>query len=322
MDKRDHTLREVLLEKRDEPFASLDELVEHCHRALSAHLWTTCRWSQDGAGWKVGDFNYLVVSVAPDADSSLYVQFWSEPREGVLTEVGSGEWCPGAVRYIGPAQRKALDARGYTRGGRAQNYQKEVDVDSAAAAEGAALEVLQIFFDVFGYRGQYQLDVERHRGERADRDLVYTAVTSHDFAKVASRAGFDATVTNRDDTPIVALTRGRRAFLALMDGPLPRQHLFSLIAFQAELRLKWLVTDEAIAQVNSTMQFVKIWRTGRYTVRMHMAIALDGGVTAAWLAQSLHNWMSSWRACERQLRRGLVPAKRRRASSAGAELVQ
>ena len=62
--------------------------------ALSAQLWTTCCWSKDDSGWKIGDFNYLVVSVAPDADTSLYVQFWSEPGERVLLEVGSGEWCP------------------------------------------------------------------------------------------------------------------------------------------------------------------------------------------------------------------------------------
>ena len=158
MDKRDDTRREVLLDVRNEPITSIDALVEQCHRALSAQLWTTCCWSEDGSGWKIGDFNYLVVSVAPDADTSLYVQFWSEPRERVLTEVGSGEWCPGAIRYIGPAQRKALDARGYTLGGRARNYRKELVIDSAAAAEAAALEVLQIFFEVFGYRGQWRLE--------------------------------------------------------------------------------------------------------------------------------------------------------------------
>ena len=214
MDKRDDTRREVLLDVRNEPITSIDALVEQCHRALSAQLWTTCCWSEDGSGWKIGDFNYLVVSVAPDADTSLYVQFWSEPRERVLTEVGSGEWCPGAIRYIGPAQRKALDARGYALGGRARNYQKELVIDSPAAAEAAALEVLQIFFEVFGYRGQWRLDIERHRGERADHDAVYTSVTPDDFAKVAARAGCQATVTNSGDTPIVALTRGRRAFLA------------------------------------------------------------------------------------------------------------
>jgi hypothetical protein len=33
--------------------------------------------------------------------------------------------------------------------------------------------VLQTFFEVFGYRGQWRLEIKRHRGERADHDAVY-----------------------------------------------------------------------------------------------------------------------------------------------------
>jgi Putative bacterial sensory transduction regulator len=320
MDKRDDTRREVVLDVRNEPITSIDALVEQCHRALSAHLWMTCCWSDDGSGSKIGDFNYLVVSVAPDVDTRLYVQFWSEPGERVLTEVGSGEWCPGAIRYIGPAQRKALEARGYALGGRARNYEKELVIDSTAAAEAAALEVLQIFLEVFAYRGQWRLDIERHRGERADHDPVYTGVIPDDFAKVAARAGCHATVTNSDDTPLVALTRGRRAFLAFMGWRVPGQNLYSLVALQAEVALKRPVSEEAISRVNSTMRFVKVWRTDSRAVRLHMPLVLDGGVTAAWLAQSLQHWIRSWRECERQLRRGAVPTRLHRTSQR-AELI-
>ena len=307
MDKRHDTRQEVLLDVRNEPITSMDELVEQCHRALSAQLWTTCCWSEGGSGWKIGDFKYLVVSVAPDEETSLYMQFWSEPREGVLTEVGSGEWCPGAIRYIGPAQRKALDARGYAIGGGARNYQKELVIDSPAAAEAAALEVLQIFYEVFGYRGQWRLEAQRHRGERADHDAVYTSVTPEDFAKVATRAGWKATVTKSGDAPIVAMTRGRRAFRARMDWRVSGRNLFSLVALEAELTLKQPVSDEAISSVNSNLKLVKVWRTDERTVRMQMPLVLSGGVTTAWLAQSLQHWMSSWRECERQFRRAAEP---------------
>ena len=57
------------------------------------------------------------------------------------------------------------------------------------------------------------------------------------------------------------------------------------------------VSDEAISRANSTFQLVKGWRTDTRTVRMRMPLVLDGGVTAAWLVQSLHHWMSSWREC-------------------------
>jgi len=321
MDRRDGTRQEVLVDASHEPITSMDALLEQCHRALSAHLWTACCWSKDGSGWKGGDFRYLIVSVAPDADTSLYVQFWSEPRERVLMEVGSGEWCPGALRYIGPAQRQALNARGYTVGGRARNFRKTLVIDSAAAAEDAALEVLQVFFEVFAYRGQWQLEVKRHRGERATQDAVYASVTPDDFAKLAVRAGCQATVTQNHDTPLVALTRGRRRFLALMDWRIADHNLFSLVTLQAALTLKEPVSDEAISRVNSTMQLVKAWRTDRHTVRLQLPLVLDGGVTAGWLVQSLQHWMRSWRDCERQFRRAAAPPKYHE-TSPRVELIQ
>ena len=82
-----------------------------------------------------------------------------------------------------------MDARGYKVGGRAHNYRKDLVIDSAAAAEAAALEALHVLFEVFGYRGQWRLAVKRHRGERAEHEPVYSSVSPDDFAKVASSAG-------------------------------------------------------------------------------------------------------------------------------------
>ena len=321
MNKRNDTRREVLLDVRDEPITSIDALVEQCHRALSAQLWMTCCWSENGSGWKIGDYNYVIVSVEPDEDTSLYVQFWSEPRERVWMEISSGERNPGAIRYLGAAERTALAARGYAHRGRAGNFEKELVIDSAATAEAAALEVLQIFFEMFGYRGQWALNIARHRGERADHRPVYTSVTPEDVAKVATRGGYEATVTKGSDGPVVALTRGRREFQAVMDWRVAKQNLYSLIALQADLALTQPVSNEAISRVNSSLKLVTVWRTDARTVRMRMPLVLDGGVTAEWLAQSLDHWMSSWRECERQLRRAAVPARHRRTLQQHVELI-
>jgi hypothetical protein len=89
---------------------------------------------------------------------------------------------------------------------------------------------------------------------------------------------------------------------------------------QADLTLTQPVSDEAISQVNSRFTFVKVWRTDARTVRMRMPLVLDGGVTAIWLAQSLHHWISSWRESERQLRRAAVPTEHHRTSQR-AELI-
>jgi hypothetical protein len=304
MDKRDDTRREVLLDVRNEPI-TIETLVEHCHRALSAQLWTTSCWSEDGSGWKIGDFNYLVVSVAPDAETSLYVQFWSEPREPVLTEIGSGEWCPGAIRYIGRAERQALDARGYTLGGRARNYGKELVIDPAAAAE-ARSRCCRCSSRCSGTVGSGDSISSDTGANVPNHDPVYTSVTPTTWRKSRPVPAAMRRVTNSGDTPVVALTRGRRAFLAFMDWRLPGQNLYSLVALQAELTLKRPVSEEAISRVNSTMRFVKVWRIDSRAVRLHMPLVLDGGVTAAWLAQSLQHWIRNWRECERQL-----PARRR-----------
>ena len=141
-------------------------------------------------------------------------------------------------------------------------------------------------------------------------------MTPEDFAKVAARAGCHATVDTSGDLPHVALTQGKRAFLACMDARVPRQNLYSVVDLQAEMTLQQPVSDAAIAQVNATMRFVKVWRTDRRAVRLHMPLALDGGVTAAWLEQSLQHWILNWRECERQLQRAAVPAKSRPASQA------
>jgi hypothetical protein len=318
-DRRNETHRETLLDGSDESLLSRDELIQQCHRALSAQLWTTCCWPAHGSGWNIGDFRYLVVSAAPDADARLYVQFWSEPRQRVMTEVSSGEWSPGTIRYIGPTERHALEARGYIIGGRARNYGKELVIDSVAAAEAAAMEVLHLFFDVFGYRGQWRLNVERHRGGRTEHHPVLTSVTPDDFAHIAVRAGCEATVKTAADTPFVVLRRGRREFLALMEWQVPGQQLFSLIALQADLRLTQPVPNEAIAWVNSSMHLVKVSRTGDDRVRLSMPLVVSGGVTADWIAQSLQHWIKSWRVCERQLRRFARTSERRPAP--GAELV-
>ena len=50
MEKRNDTRREVLLEVCNKPITSIDAFVERRHRALSAQLWTTCCWPEDGAG--------------------------------------------------------------------------------------------------------------------------------------------------------------------------------------------------------------------------------------------------------------------------------
>ena len=147
-----------------------------------------------------------------------------------------------------------------------------------------------------------------------------TSVTPDDFAKIATRAGCDPTVTYSEDSPVMVLTHRRRKFLACMDWRVPGQNLYSLVALQTELTLKQPVSDEKISELNSAMRLVKVCRADKRAVRLQMPLVLDGGVTEAWLARSLQHWIQSWRACERQLRRAAMPTRQHRTSQL-AELV-
>ena len=90
--ERNRSEHEVILEPRGLPLRSLQELADECLPALTARLWATCCWPATMAGgYKIGDHDFLIVEVRPDPQTSLYVQFWSEPQEPVVAEVCSGE---------------------------------------------------------------------------------------------------------------------------------------------------------------------------------------------------------------------------------------
>src|SRR5690606_26470547 len=134
---------------------------------------------------KIGDFNFLVLEAVPEPDARIYIQFWSEPHETVSAEVSSGEWSPGTLKYLRAERRRQLKAFGFEVGGRAKNFQKDVEISSSRHAEAVAREALQILFEVFGYRGQWPLTLQRHEGQRADIAHTYTSLTPEDFAKLA-----------------------------------------------------------------------------------------------------------------------------------------
>src|SRR5262249_49848149 len=116
MKERDETRTESLLGDPSDSVISLDDLRERCLATLTARIWETCCWPDRMAdGWKVGDYNFIVISFDPAGDdrAQLYVQLWSEPFEPVLVEACSGNWNPGAVKYIRRPQRQALEDRGF-----------------------------------------------------------------------------------------------------------------------------------------------------------------------------------------------------------------
>jgi hypothetical protein len=296
------------------PFKTLDDLVDRCLPTLAARLWATCCWpAQMNQGWKIGDYNFLIVSVTPEQDAPIYIQFWSEPQEPVAAEVSSGEWSPGTLKYVGAKQKELLKGFKFEIGGRARNFHKEVTIASSAEAETMAREVLQILYDVFDYRGQWPLELRRHQGERAEVLPTHASLTPEDFAKMATAAGMRAVVvpSNGSDgeSRVILLRRHHRKSVAILDGRIPGHNLYTRATFRALFPAG--TTDEAMRKLNGLMRVVRAHRGDR-GIHVEMPISLSGGVTAAWLASAFADWLSSCRRAEAILK---APPPRRQSRS-------
>lgn len=311
MDETDleHVYFETLLEAPDAPLTTFEQLVDRCHRALSTHLWATCFWVEDS---EIGESERLMIEFHPYEDTCLFVRFSSEPEAAVITEVISAEKSPEALRFVGPLQRQALRARGYVMGGEVRNFRKAIVIDSSEAAEAAALEALEVIWEVLGYRGLTDLLLQREPCDRAEIERVHGSLTLHDFARAAQRAGWATHVVESDETKAVALKRGRRMSMAHFDWR-SSENLFSAIDLQADVTSKGPIADETIAGLNRELRFVAAWRTARNAIRVRMPLHLDGGVTVEWVERALTHWHATLRECDRRVRKGSGRVSRTRA---------
>lgn len=303
--ERNRSQQEVVLEPREAAFGSLEELEDACLPTLTARLWATCCWPKglEAGKWKIGDHNFLIVEVCPDAESCLYVQFWSEPQAAVIAEVSSGEWNPGALKYLRREQKERLQALGYAVGPRSRNFRKEVRIGTSSEAEALARETLGIFFEVFGYRGQWPLEVKRHQGERAEHAAVYSAVTPEDVARLATQLGMEVEIRD-EGSPVARLRKGRRVFRARFDGARPGGSLFPVVTLQASIESPLGLSAAGVRRITRAVPLVRVARAGRQGLVVSLPLRLDGGVTAEWVANAFRHWLLALRRCDRLLGAG------------------
>lgn len=300
VDEREEETYDVVTEAIDPPITTVQALAQRCQARLSAQIWSTCCWADEmGRGWKIGDFNFLVVDVDPENSDGRYIQFWSEPGEAVEMEVSSGEWCPGALKYLTPAKRQLLATRGFAIGGTAANFTKEVVVDCAAAAEKAALETLEILFEVFDYRGERPLGSHRYCGARARQDAVHGSATAYDVAKLARYAGFRVCVNGERS---VTLRRGNRTSVVTLGRKVRGAELFRSVTFQSRFASPVCAIDVVERLRAASSLFLNVFAEGDDVVA-EMSLSLDGGVTAQWIANSLRMWSVECRRLGHQLNR-------------------
>lgn len=312
-------------EPTPEPIASVDALVDQCLPALTTRLWQACCWPESEMGhWHIGDFRFAVVEFEPAPDASLYVQFWSEPLEPVLMEVASGHCNPGALRYVWHDQRRALEQRGFTVGGRARNFQKQAAIESPDDAERVARETLAIMFDVFRYRGQQPLCVKLHAGRRTEDRPVYTALTPDDFVKLALQGGFQVSrLTDRDGVPVVGLKRGRLRGTATLGSRIGAGAQFTSVLLRASVRDPAPVWPKRLRNDLAPLVPMSFVGDNDGGVQAETSLVLDGGVTAGWILAALDRWQAAVHKCRRGFDRAPAkPAARRLPPARGRLSIQ
>jgi hypothetical protein len=284
------------------PIDTLDELCDKLLPTVAARIWSTCCWpGRMGDGWKIGDYSFLVISIAPDSGTELYLQFWSEPKEQVLFEVSSGEWSPPSIKYVQTRQREILRSFGFERGGRANNFGKVVGISNLGEAEDAAREVLRILFECFEYRGQWPLEFKGTRSGRAEHAPVHVSVTPDDFAKLLAEEGYDATVTTADGGPLVVLDCDGRRFTARFDGRVADNNLYTVVLLDSIIAA--VATDAVLMKLNARFPGITVQMYGDRNVRLLMPLFIGGGVTQRWILGAVHYWWANVRRIARLLKR-------------------
>ena len=241
-----------------------------------------CVWED---GWQIGDFRFLIFSITVAPRTDVYVQFWSEPAEPVSWEVSSGKWNPPADEWLAGERAERIAAFGFEIAGRAENFQREVTIESLDDAKGVARTVIDILYAAFDYRGLSDLNVQIEHQSRSEMKRVLESFTPEDVMKVFTAHGYSLVSDNKDeDLPVLQVrTRGVVTTVAFTDR-IPDQHLFETVA---------LLTPDVSAQSEESAPGVPqgAGSSGPLgAATLGVSLSFRGGVTAEWLAQRVLEW--------------------------------
>jgi len=262
-------------------------------RALHVTLEPIVRsWIRAACTWDsgaIGDHRFLIFSIDVAPETQVYVQFWSEPLEPVLWEVSSGRWNPPADEWLAGDRSKRIEALGFVIGGKAENFQRTVSIDSAADIADVAKTVVKIFYDGFDYRGTLPIRVHLAHDGRAQVQATYESFTPEDISKVFAGLGFrveEAVPDNNEDDDSPPLIRCRKRgtdTVVQFDDRVEDDNLYRRIRLAADVE----IPSEERARLKSDAAAPE---GGEPVLTVSVVHAFDGGVTLEWLMARITEW--------------------------------
>jgi hypothetical protein len=307
-------IERVLVPASDVPL-SLDALEQACRLPLARLLRRAVTWGDHGGagGWKLGDYNILIVETSVARDVALYVQFWSEPGQPLLCEVSSGEWDPAAKKFIPRDAAARLAKLGFRKGGQAGNYRREAVTNNRGGVEALAREVLRIFHGILRYRGRTPLVATLMHDERAGRAVVHTGVTPDDLAMLLRMTGFDTKVPEVPEgrLPVVLGREGEFLFYVQLASPSKAYCGFECLDFATTVgRLSAGTADAwraAVNTLNGQSRVARAWFEEDGRVVVGTSFILSPGMTLDALVGGIGAWQH---AAQELAKPFVVPPKR------------
>jgi hypothetical protein len=295
--ERGDVLETTIFSARGKPMSR-----ENLQRALTP---VVARWLRATCVWKsgtiIGDYRFVVFSIAITPDVQVYVQFWSEPGEPVIWEVSSGHWNPPADKWLAGERSERIAAFGFELAGNADNFQREIEIRTPRQADRIAATVVDIMYAGFDYRGLRPVQAELVYECRAALRPVYEGFTPEDLARIFTACQFraaliDDLVDSDDERPVIkAVRRGITTTVTCM-GALPDQRLYTAATLTAgaymppaDLRAVRRVLDAAIGPPDS--------------LEFGTTLVFEGGVTVEWLVGRIQAWDDMTWAWRKEARR-------------------
>lgn len=286
------------------------ELERAVARPIAKWIQAACIWDGDAI---IGDYRFVVFSIDITRNLQVYVQFWSEPGEPALWEVSSGRWNPPADKYLAGERSGRIAAMGFEVGGKAENFQREVEFRTPQDVQRVAKDVFSIFYDGCDYRGVQPINAYLVFESRAELQPIYESFTPEDLEKILTVCGYRVAIEADDDEeePGAVLRATRRGIVTqiLLEEQEGEQNLYSRAVLLAESPMP----PEVARAVKEQFPDPDATLSARTFVKD--VLNFDGGVTVEWVAARFAEWDERLRSERRQVRadgKGPAPASRRK----------